>query len=142
MRKQQIRTSKSAEPAGHFSPAVMIPARGVMVFISGMTARAPDGRIAGIGDIEGQTRQVCENLKAAIEAAGGTMDDVCRVDVYLRNIGDSERVNKVRREFFSTPAPASTVVEVSKLASPEFLVMINAIAVVGTSAPSATPPPA
>jgi enamine deaminase RidA (YjgF/YER057c/UK114 family) len=58
------------------------------------------------------------------------LDDVCRVDVYLRNIGDRQRVNKVRREFFGSPPPASTLVEVSKLASPEFLVEISAIAVV------------
>jgi 2-iminobutanoate/2-iminopropanoate deaminase len=130
MRKQQIHTSKTLDPAGHFSQAVMIPTKGVMVFISGMTARRPDGKLAGIGDVEAQTRQVCENLRSAMEAAGGTLDDVCRVDVYLRNIGDSERVNKVRREFFRPPAPASTLVEVSKLASPQFLVMMNAIAVV------------
>ena len=130
MPKQQIRTSKLLDPGGHFSQAVAVHAKGVMVFISGMTARRPDGRIAGIGDIEEQTRQACENLKNAIEAAGGTMDDVCRVEVFLRNIGDTERVNKVRREFFSSPPPASTVVEVSKLASPEFLVQISAIAVV------------
>jgi hypothetical protein len=64
-----------------------VEARGRLVFISGMTARRPDGSIAGIGDIEAQTRQVCENLKAAIEAAGGTLDDICRLDVYVRDIG-------------------------------------------------------
>jgi enamine deaminase RidA (YjgF/YER057c/UK114 family) len=95
-----------------------------------MTARRPDGKIAGIGDVEEQTRQVCENLKAALEAAGGTLDHVCRVDVYLRNIGDRERVNKVRQQFWRGTPPASTLVEVSKLASPEFLVEISAIAVV------------
>ena len=130
MSKREVRTSKLIDPGGHFSQAVAIQAKGVMVFVSGMTARRPDGKIAGIGDIEAQTRQACENLKSAIEAAGGTMDDVCRVEVYLRNIGDTERVNKVRREFFAAPAPASMVVEVSKLASPEFLVAISAIAVV------------
>jgi len=130
MPKQQIRTAKLVDAGSHFSQAVAIQSKGVMVFVSGMTARRADGTIAGIGDVEGQTRQVCENLKAALEAAGGSMDDICRVDVYLRNIGDSERVNKVRREFFRIPAPASTLVEVSKLASPEFLVMMNAIAVV------------
>jgi reactive intermediate/imine deaminase len=132
MLKQQIRTTKLADPSGHFSQAVAIQARGVMVFVSGMTARCPDGKIAGIGDVEEQTRQVCENIKSALEAAGGSMDDVCRVDVYLRNIGDRERVNKVRRQFFRSPPPASTLVEVSKLASPEFLVEISAIAVVSS----------
>jgi 2-iminobutanoate/2-iminopropanoate deaminase len=130
MKKQQIRSSKLAEPSGHFSQAIAVPAKGVLVFVSGMTARRPDGKIVGIGDVEEQTRQVCENLKAALEAAGGTLDDVCRVDVYLRNIGDRERVNKVRRQFWRATPPASTLVEVSKLASPEFLVEISAIALV------------
>jgi len=132
MLKQQIRSSKLVDPGGHFSQAVAIPSKGVMVFVSGMTARGPDGKIAGIGDVEEQTRQVCENIKSALEAAGGSMDDVCRVDVYLRNIGDGERVNKVRRQFFPSPPPASTLVEVSKLASPEFLVQISAIAVISS----------
>jgi len=110
MKKQQIRSSKLAEPSGHFSQAIAVPAKGVLVFVSGMTARRPDGKIVGIGDVEEQTRQVCENLKAALEAAGGTLDDVCRVDVYLRNIGDRERVNKVRRQFWRGTPPASTLV--------------------------------
>jgi 2-iminobutanoate/2-iminopropanoate deaminase len=132
MAKHQIRSDNVVDAGAHFSQAVAVSAKGVMVFVSGMTARRPDGRIAGIGDVEEQTRQVCENIKSAIEAAGGTLDDVCRVDVHLRNIGDSARVNKVRRQFFRSPAPASTVVEVSKLASPEFLVEISAIAVVSS----------
>jgi enamine deaminase RidA (YjgF/YER057c/UK114 family) len=130
MKKQQIRSSKLAEPSGHFSQAIAAPAKGVLVFVSGMTARRPDGKVGGVGDVEEQTRQVCENLKASLEAAGGTLDDVCRVDVYLRNIGDRERVNKVRRQFWRGTPPASTLVEVSKLASPEFLVEISAIALV------------
>jgi 2-iminobutanoate/2-iminopropanoate deaminase len=130
MPKQQIKSSKLVDAGGHFSQAVAVPAKGVMVFISGMTARRADGTIAGIADVEQQARQACENLKNAVEAAGGTMDDVCRVEVYLRNIGDTERVNKVRRDYWSAPMPASMVVEVSKLASPEFLVAISAIAVI------------
>ena len=93
-----------------------------------MTARRADGSIAGIGDIEAQTRQVCENLKSAIEAAGGTLDDICRVDVYVRDIGQFEAIHKVRREYFRSPAPASTMVEVTRLAAPEYLIEINAIA--------------
>jgi 2-iminobutanoate/2-iminopropanoate deaminase len=130
MTKRQVRTNTVREPIGHFSQAIEADARGKLVFISGMTARRADGKIRGIGDIEEQTRQVCENLQHALEAAGGTMADVCRVEVFLRNIGDSERVNKVRRQLFGSPPPASTVVEVGKLASPEFLVAISAIAVI------------
>jgi enamine deaminase RidA (YjgF/YER057c/UK114 family) len=130
MAKQQIKSSKLADPAGHYSQALAVPAKGVLVFVSGMTARRTDGTVAGVGDVEEQARQVCENIKTALEAAGGTLADVCRVDVYLRNIGDRERVNKVRRQFFGSPPPTSTMVEVSKLASPEFLVEISAIALV------------
>ena len=130
MAKQQIKTGKLADPAGHYSQALAVPAKGVLVFVSGMTARGADGKVVGVGDVEEQTRQVCENIRTALEAAGGTLADVCRVDVYLRNIGDRERVNKVRRQFFGSPPPASTMVEVSKLASPEYLVEISAIALV------------
>ena len=130
MPKREVSTTAIRKPVGVFSQATVVEAKGKLVFISGMTARRPDGSIAGIGDITEQTRQVCENIKAALEAAGGTMGDVCRVDVYLRNMGDRERINAVRREFFGSTPPASSVVEVSKLASPEFLVEMNAIALV------------
>jgi 2-iminobutanoate/2-iminopropanoate deaminase len=131
MAKQQVTTSKVREPMGHFSQAIAIEAKGRLVFISGMTARCPDGTIAGIGDVEAQTRQVCENLKSAVEAAGGTMEDICRVDVYVRNIEHFDKIHKVRREYFKAPAPASTMVEVTKMVSPEYLIEINAIAVIG-----------
>src|SRR4051812_1653491 len=130
MKKQQIRTDKIREPSGHFSQAIAIEAKGKLVFLSGMTSRRPDGTIAGIGDIEAQTKQVCENLKSAVEAAGGTLDDICRVDVYVRNMEHFEKIHKVRREYFKAPAPASTMVEVTKMTSPEYLIEINAIAVV------------
>jgi len=129
MPKQQVNSVKLAQPSGHFSPATMIEAKGRLVFLSGMLARRPDGSIAGVGDIEAQTRQVCENLKAAIEAAGGTLDDICRVDVFVRNMEHFAAIHKVRREYFKPPAPASTMVEVCKMTSPEALIEINAIAV-------------
>lgn len=130
MTKRQIRTDSVREPMGHFSQAIEVDAKGKLVFISGMTARRADGTIAAIGDIEGQTRQVCENIKAAVEAAGGTMDDICRVDVYVRNIEHFEKIHRVRREYFKSPPPASTMVEVTKMVSPEYLIEINAIALV------------
>src|SRR6516165_8465193 len=131
MPKTQIVSPKIPQPSGHFSQATMIEARGRFVFISGMTARRADGTIAGIGDIETQTRQVCENVKAAVEQAGGTMDDICRVDVFVRNMEHFDQIHKVRREYFRSPAPASTMVEVCKMTSPDYLIEINAIAVIG-----------
>jgi reactive intermediate/imine deaminase len=127
--KQQVTSNKIRQPSGHFSQATVIEARGKLVFISGMTSRRADGTIAGVGDIEVQTRQVCENLKAAVEAAGGGMDDIVRVDVYVRNMEHFDQIHKVRREYFKAPAPASTMVEICKMTSPDYLIEINAIAV-------------
>ena len=128
--KKQIQSDKIRQPSGHFSQAVSVGVKGRLVFISGMTSRRADGTIAGVGDIEAQTRQVCENLKAAVEAAGGTMDDICRVDVYVRNMEHFEKIHQVRREYFKNPPPASTMVEVTKMTSPDYLIEINAIAVI------------
>ncbi len=92
---------------------------------------APNGSIAGIGDIETQTRHVCENIKAAVEEAGGSMDDICGVDVFVRKMEHFDPMQKVRREYFKPLAPASTIVEVCKMTSPDYLVEIDAIAVIG-----------
>jgi enamine deaminase RidA (YjgF/YER057c/UK114 family) len=129
MAKRQISSERLSQPSGHFSQATIVEARGRLVFISGMTARRADGTIAGVGDIEAQTRQVCENLKSAVEAAGGTLDDICRVDVYVRNMEHFDQIHKIRREYFKAPAPASTMVEVCKMTSPDYLIEMSAIAV-------------
>ncbi|MBR0751293.1 RidA family protein [Bradyrhizobium jicamae] len=127
--KQEVSSDKLRKPNGHFSQATTVEARGKLVFISGMTARCPDGSIAGIGDVSVQTRQVCENVKAAVEAAGGTLADVVRVDVYVRNMEHFDAIHAVRREYFKPPLPASTMVEICKMTSPDYLIEINAIAV-------------
>lgn len=129
MSKREIRSNALRVPNGHFSQAVEADP-GRLVFISGMTARRADGTIAGIGDVSEQTRQVCENLKAAVEEAGGTLDDICRVDVYIRNMEHFDAIHEVRRQFFTGVAPASTMVEVTKFTSPDYLIEINAIAVI------------
>lgn len=130
MAKQEISTDSLRKPIGNFSQATVVEAKGRLVFISGMTARKPDGSIAGIGDITAQTKQVCENIKAAVETAGGTLDHVCRVDVYVRNMENFKEIHAVRQQYFKPPLPASTMVEVTKLAFPEYLIEINAIAVI------------
>lgn len=130
MTKQELSTEKLIKPLGHYAQAAVVEARGRLVFVSGMTARRPDGSVAGIGDIEAQTRQVCENIKAAMESAGGSLDHVCRVDVYVRNMEHFQQIHKVRREYFKAPLPASTLVEVTKLAFPEYLIEISAIGVI------------
>lgn len=130
MPKRQIETDKLGRPSGHFSQATMVEAEGRLVFISGMVAKDADGNVVGRGDVTAQTRQVCENLKAAVEAAGGTLDDICRVDVYIRNMEHFEAIHAVRRAYFKPPLPASTMVEVTKMTSPDWLIEISAIAVI------------
>jgi reactive intermediate/imine deaminase len=130
MPKREISSDQLRKPIGNFSQATMVEAKGRLVFVSGMTARCPDGSIAGVGDITVQTRQVCENIKTAVEAAGGTLNHVCRVDVYVRNMEHFDAIHAVRREYFKPPLPASTMVEVTKMVSPDYLIEINAIAVI------------
>jgi 2-iminobutanoate/2-iminopropanoate deaminase len=130
MPKREISTDAIRKPIGNFSQATVVEAKGRLVFVSGMTARRPDGSIAGVGDIREQTRQVCENIKAAVEAAGGALEHVCRVDVYVRNMEHFDTIHEVRRQYFNPPLPASTMVEVTKMVSPDYLIEINAIAVV------------
>ena len=129
MAKQQITSPSIGKPSGHFSHATIIEARGRLVFVSGMLGKGADGRIVGVGDISAQTRQVCENLKAAMEAAGGTLDDICRVDVFVRNMEHFDAIHVVRRQYFTGVAPASTMVETPKMTSPDALIEISAIAV-------------
>ena len=130
MPRQQIVSDRIGKPSGHFSQANAIEARGRFVFISGMTSKRADGTIAGMGDIEAQTRQMCENVKAAVEAAGGTMADICRVDVYVKDMSGFDIIHRVRREFFPGPPPASTMVAVSGFTHPDYLIEMAAIAVI------------
>jgi reactive intermediate/imine deaminase len=130
MPKHVIVSPRLPPPSGHFAQATVVEAKGRLVFISGMLAKGPDGAIVGRGDIEAQTRQVCENLKAAVEAAGGTLEDICRVDVFIRNMEHFPVIHRVRREFFTGTPPASTMVEVTKFTTPDALIEISAIAAV------------
>lgn len=129
MAKQEIRSDELAVPHGHFSQATAIEASGRLIFISGMTARNKDGGVTGLGDITAQTHQACQNLRAVVQAAGGALEDIARVDVYVRNMEDFQAIHAVRELYFTGTAPASTLVEVSKFVSKDYLIEINAIAV-------------
>lgn len=101
---------------------------GDLLFLSGQVSTDPDGNIVGVGDVEAQTRQVLANMKALIEAAGATLDDIVKLTVYVVDINDGAKVRAVRQEFFGGPEfPASTLVGDIKLALPEFLVEIEAV---------------
>ena len=74
-------------------------------------------------------RQVHENIKRCLAAAGATFADVCKVTVYLKHVGDREKVNSVRKEYFGASRPASTLIEISQFVRPDLLIEVEAVAV-------------
>jgi reactive intermediate/imine deaminase len=124
--KEEIRVAGMPEPISHYTHVVKV---GRLVFISGCTASDERGRTVGGSDVVAQARQVHENLKKCLAAAGATFADICKVTVFLKNVADREKVNTVRKEYFGPSRPASTLVEISRLAREDLLIEIEAIAV-------------
>ena len=103
---------------------------GTIVWISGQVSQDKDGKVVHKGDFAGQARQALANLKTMVEAAGGTIHDIVKVNTYLTDLRYREELARVRAEFFPDgKLPASTLVGISALADPDMLVEIEAIAV-------------
>ena len=114
-------------PAGKsYSHGIIVEA-GKTLYVAGQTARDAQGNVVCKGDAAGQTRQVLENMKKVIEGAGGRMEDVAKTTVYITDIKHREAVGRVRQEFFKGDPPANTLLVISGLADPDFLVEIEAI---------------
>jgi len=109
---------------------VVAPQRGRLVFIAGQVAADRSGKVIGERDFKAQTKQVFENLKAAVEAAGGTMADVAKINVYVTDLSQVAALREVRQQYFTGNPPASTLVQVVSLARPEYMLEIEAILVV------------
>ena len=107
---------------------------GNQVFIAGMTAGDGQGGLLGDGSMYSQAKGTFAKIKHLIEAAGGTMNDIIRLDIYVTDIKQREGVWKARREFFTGDFPTSTLVEVRALATPQLLVEVNATGFLGGSA--------
>jgi 2-iminobutanoate/2-iminopropanoate deaminase len=122
-KRREIRVDALSEPLSHYTDAVIW---GDMLFVSGVAPLDRAGKLVG-DDAPAQTRQIFENMKLILDAAGASFRDVLRVTVYLTDVDDRKAINPVRQEYFGDARPASTLIEVSALAIPGMKVEIEAV---------------
>lgn len=134
--KQLVATPEVQSAGGRpYSPALRV---GEFLFVSGQVPIDARGQTVGRGDVVAQARQALNNVKALVEAARGAMDDVVFLNLYVTDMRNYPRFGEIRREYFHPPFPASTIIGVTALADPDWLIEIEAIAHI-TAGRSRTP---
>jgi reactive intermediate/imine deaminase len=125
---QHINPPSLSKPTGYTH--VVVATGGRTVYISGQIALNASGELVGKGDLKAQSTQVFENLKAALAAAGATFDDVTKITVFMTDVSELPAFRSVRDQYIKGAPPASTLVQVVRLARPDLLIEVEAIAVI------------
>lgn len=113
-----------------FSPAVSVEGGSRVVFVSGQVSKDADGNVVGKGDMRAQIERVGENVRHCLEAAGATVADIVQTVTYVTDIDEFFKYPEIRNRLFGPALPTSTTVEVRRLAGPDYMVEVSAIAVV------------
>lgn len=127
--KKVIQPKGLPDPRPRYSHGILITNPGKVLFIAGQTAVDAIGNIVGKGDIEAQTKQVFENIKAVLKEVGGSIENIVKTTTYITNIKYRDGLAKVRRQYYKKTAPTSTLVVVKGLAHKDYLIEIECIAV-------------
>jgi reactive intermediate/imine deaminase len=126
--------NKHVNPAGLSKPNgyshVVIAQPGTTIYLSGQVALDDKGNVIGAGDMKAQTKQVFENLKTALTAAGASFADVVKITFYVTDVTQIQKIREVRDQYVEAEPPASTLVEVKALVRPEFMIEVDAVSVV------------
>ncbi len=126
--KESLQPKGLSDPRPRYTQAIMTKP-GRLLFIAGQTASDANGNVVGKGDIEAQVTQVYENIKTVLKEAGGTLQDVVKTTTYITDIKYRDGLGKVRSRFYEKDPPTSTLIVVKGLAREEYMVEIEAIAV-------------
>ncbi|WP_225872809.1 RidA family protein [Pedobacter frigoris] len=126
MEISQIKITPDAYEPFHLAQGHRV---GDLLFISGQTAIRDDGKLIGIGDFDAQAQKAFENLDKVLKAGGSSLKNVVKVTIMLRDMGNFNKIVKLRSKYFTAPYPADTIFEVSTLFSPDALIEIEAVAV-------------